>query len=86
MAEGLAGVDLLAHGRCVGHPDQSDGDEHDHDNYADSHVRIADYGEVVEAYRGLFGGGESVENQLAGGIAHFRKEVREHNERGHGHA
>ena len=79
-------------GLCVvlsfqgGHLGEGDDDEHHEDDESDGDIRVADDGEVVQADVGLLGLGEGAEDDLSGGVALVGKEVRQHDERGNGHA
>ena len=67
------------------HLHHGDDDEHDEDNDADAHVRVADDGKVVEAYGGLLTFRKRVEDNLSGSVAAVAPQVGEHDERCHSH-
>ena len=65
---------------------QRDDDEHYQYDDADSHVGVANDGEVVQPDFGFLGFGKGVEENLSGGVASVRPKSRQHDERGDRHA
>ena len=69
-------------GHLLERNDEEDYQHHD----AECHVRVADYGEVVEANAGLFAFGERAEDNFTCFVAAVGPQRGQHDERGDGHA
>ena len=84
-AVGLSGRLLLL---ALRHRHLGDGNHRQHDEHhqSDGHIRVADHGQVVQSDVGLLSLAQQGEDDLPGLIALVGEQLRQHDERGDGHA